>query len=114
VHDDRFRFHLEGRAVHPFVAVERGLIVGEASSRMVPVDRIFFDEGVVAILERMRAAGDAVVLFIEPKGFEPAFQFEVIANRHGPARMHQIRLESECSRTRYCHELIPISAEQRQ
>src|SRR5262249_13114765 len=113
-HDDRVGFRLEGRAVHPFVAVERGLIVGEASSRMVPVDRIFFDEGLVATLERMRTDGEAIVLLIEPNGFEPAFQFEVIANRHGPERMHQVRLESECSMTRYCHDLIPLSGDQRQ
>jgi len=113
-HHDRVEFRREGRAVHPFVAIERGLIVGEAPSRMVPVDRIFFDEGLVSILERMRTAGEAVVLVVEPNGFEPATQFEVIANRHGPERIHQIRLESDCSMTRYCRDLISRLENQRQ
>jgi hypothetical protein len=113
-HHDRVEFRLEGRAVYPFVATERGLIVGEAPSRVIPVDRIFFDEGLVLVLERIRTAGEAVVLLVEPNGFEPAIQFEVIANRHGPVRMHQIRLESECSMTRYCHDLIPRPGDQRQ
>jgi hypothetical protein len=113
-HHDRVEFRLERRTVYPFVAIERGLIVGEAPSRVIPVDRIFFDEGLVSILERMRTAGEAVVLLVEPNGFEPAIQFEVIANRHGPVKMHQIRLESECSMTRYCHDLIPRPGDQRQ
>ena len=113
-HQDRIEFRLEGHAVYPFVAIERGLIVGEATSRVIPVDRIFFDEGLVSILERMRAAGDAVVLLVEPNGFEPAIQFEVIANRHGLGRIRQVRLESECGMTTYCHDLIPRSEDRRQ
>jgi len=113
-HHDRVEFRLEGRAVYPFVAIERGLIVGEAPSRVIPVDRIFFDEGLVSTLERMRTTGDAVVLLVEPNGFEPAIQFEVIANRHGPRGLHQIRLESPCDMTRYCRDLIPQPEDQRQ
>lgn len=99
-------FRLHGLSVDPFVAIGQGLVVGPDSSRVVPVDRVFLDEGLVGTLEQMRAAGKAVVLLIEPNGFETAFQFEVMANRHGPKRMYQIRLESECNIDRYCHDLV--------
>jgi hypothetical protein len=89
-------FRLEGREVEPLVATERGLIIGGRPGRVIPVGRVFFDEGLVATLERMRRLDETVVLLIEPDGFETAFQFEVIANRHGPRRMRQIRLDSEC------------------
>jgi len=113
-HHDRVAFRLEGRAVYPFVAIEQGLIIGAEPSRIIPVDRIFFDDGLIPILERMRATGETIVLLVEPNGFEPAIQFEVIANRHGPGRIHQVRLESPCDMTRYCRDLIPRPDDRRQ
>jgi hypothetical protein len=94
---DNSRFRLEGREVEPLVATERGLVIGGRPARMIPVGRIFFDESLVATLERMRRLDQTVVLLIEPNGLETAFQFEVVANRHGPKRMRQIRLDSDCS-----------------
>ena len=99
-------FRLQGVAVHPFVAIGQGLVVETASARVIPVDRILFDEGLVATLERMREAGETIVLLIDPTGYETAFQFEVMANRYGPTKMRQIRLESECSVERYCRDLV--------
>ena len=89
-------FRLEGREVEPLVATERGLVIGGRPRRVIPVDRVFFDESLVATLERMRRMDETVVLLIEPNGLETAFQFEVVANLHGPKRMRQIRLDSEC------------------
>jgi hypothetical protein len=91
------RFRIEGREVEPLVATERGLVIGSRPSRLIPVGRVFFDASLIVTLERMRSMGEIVVLLIEPNGFETAFQFEVIANLHGPKRMRQIRLDSECS-----------------
>jgi hypothetical protein len=54
----------------------------------------------------MRDAGETIVLLIDPNGYETAFQFEVMANRYGPTKMRQIRLESECSVERYCRDLV--------
>jgi hypothetical protein len=91
------RFRLDGREVEPWVASERGLVIGGRPPRVIPVGRVFFDEGLIETLERMRRLDETIVLLIEPNGFETAFQFEGIANLHGPKRMRQIRLESECS-----------------
>ena len=99
-------FRLQGLAVHPFAAIGQGLVVEAASARVIPVDRVLSDEGLVATLERMRAAGEAIVLLIDPNGYETAFQFEVMANRHGPKKMRQIRLDSECTVERYCRDLV--------
>jgi hypothetical protein len=90
-------FRLEGREVEPLVATERGLVIGSRPPRLIPVGRVFFDESLIVTLERMRRMDEIIVLFIEPDGFETAFQFEVIANLHGPKRMRQVRLDSECS-----------------
>jgi hypothetical protein len=90
-------FRLEGREVEPLVATERGLVIGGRPPRVIPVGRVFFDESLVATLERMRRLDETAVLLIEPNGLETAFQFEVVANRYGPKRMRQIRLDSECS-----------------
>jgi hypothetical protein len=89
-------FRLGDREVEPFIATERGLIVGRSSPRMIPVDKIFFDQALPGILEEMRKADEPVVLLIESNGFETVFQLEAIASRHGPARMRQIRIDSEC------------------
>jgi hypothetical protein len=89
-------FRIGDREVDPFIATEHGLIVGRSSSQMIPVDKIFFDEALPRILEGMRNADAAVVLLIEPNGFETAFQFEAIASRHGPRQMRQVRVDSEC------------------
>jgi hypothetical protein len=109
----KVNFRLHGLSIDPFVAIGQGLVVGADSSRVIPVDRIFLDDGLAGTLERMRAAGKDVVLLIEPDGFETAFQFEVMANRHGAKRMHQIRLESECNIDRYCHHLVRPSGDGR-
>src|SRR5262245_52703004 len=93
---DEVVFRLGGREVEPFVATERGLIVGHSSPRMIPVDKIFFDQALPRILEEMRKADKAVVVLIEPNGFETAFQLEAIASRRGPRRMRQVRIDSEC------------------
>jgi hypothetical protein len=90
-------FRLEGREVEPLVASERGLVIGGRPPRVIPVGRVFFDESLIETLERMRRMDETIVLLIEPNGFETAFQFEGIANLHGPRRMRQIRLESNCS-----------------
>jgi hypothetical protein len=89
-------FRLGDRKVEPFIATERGLIVGRSSPRMIPVDKIFFDQALPGILEEMRKADEAVVVLIEPNGFETAFQLEAIASRHGPGRMRQVRIDSKC------------------
>ena len=89
-------FRVGDRKVDPFIATEQGLIVGRSSSRMIPVDKIFFDEVLPGVLEEMRKAKEAVVVLIEPNGFETAFQLEAIASRHGPGRMRQVRIDSEC------------------
>jgi hypothetical protein len=93
-------FRFEGRSVDPIFATEQGLVVAASSARVIPVDRIFFDADLVAMLGRMRSADETIFLLIEPKGLEAAFQFEVIANRYGPKRIHQIRLESGCNVTK--------------
>jgi hypothetical protein len=104
-------FRLEDRAVEPLVATERGLIIWSQVPREIPIDRIFFDESLVARLKRMRSMDDTLVLLIEPNGSEAAFQFEVIANLHGPKKMRQVRLYSECGHAKseplpsYCGEL---------
>ena len=92
-----FIFRFEGREVDPLIAAERGLVIGGPSPRVVPVDRIFLDESLVAALEQMRNAGEPVVLLIEPDGLETAFQLEVVAGRHGPRRIRIIRLVSNCN-----------------
>jgi hypothetical protein len=89
-------FRLGDREVEPFIATERGLIVGPSSPRMIPVDKIFFDQTLPGILEQMRKADDAVIVLIEPNGLETAFQLEAIVSRHGPGRMRQVRIDSEC------------------
>jgi hypothetical protein len=89
-------FRLGDREVEPFIATERGLIVGHSSPRMIPVDKIFFDQALPGILEEMRKVDKAVVVLIEPNGFETAFQLEAIISRHGPGRMRQVRIDSEC------------------
>jgi hypothetical protein len=89
-------FRLGDREVEPFIATERGLIVGRSSPRMIPVDKIFFDQALPGILQEMRKADETVVVLIEPNGFETAFQLEAIASRHGPGRMRQVRHDSEC------------------
>ena len=105
-------FRLGGREVDPFIATERGLIIGRSSSRMIPVDKIFFDEALPGILDGMRKADETVVVFIEPNGLETAFQLEAIASRHGPVRMRQVRIDSECHFARMdriasrCDELL--------
>jgi hypothetical protein len=96
-------FRLEGREVEPLVATERGLVIASQPRRLIPVGRVFFDDGLIATLERMRSLGETIVLLIEPNGFETAFQFEVMANLHGPKRMRQIRLDSECSQEKSEH-----------
>jgi hypothetical protein len=110
---DKAGFRLQGVAVDPFVAIGQGLVVGPDSSRVIPVDRIFFDEGLVATLQRMRDAGESVVLLVDRNGFETAFQFEVMVNRHGPKVMHQVRLEAECSVEQSCRDLLHRPADQR-
>ena len=90
-------FRMRGREVEPLVATAEGLVIGSRPPRLVPVGSIFFDQGLVATLEQKRRVDETIVLLIEPNGFETAFQFEVIANLHGPKRMRQIRLDSECS-----------------
>jgi hypothetical protein len=90
-------FRLDGHEVEPLVATERGLVIGGRPPRVIPVGRVLFDESLVATLEQMRRLDETVVLLIEPNGLETAFQFEVVANRHGPKRMRQIRLGSACS-----------------
>lgn len=105
-------FRLGDREIEPFIATERGLIIDRSSSRMIPVDKIFFDETLPAILNGMRKADEAVVVLIEPNGFETAFQLEAIASRHGPVRMRQVRIDSECHFARMdriasrCDELL--------
>lgn len=105
-------FRLGDREVDPFIATERGLIVGRSPSRMIPVDKIFFDQALPGILEEMRKADDAVIVLIEPNGLETAFQLEAIASRHGPERMRQIRIDSECQFARmgrvasHCGDLL--------
>src|SRR5262245_6027943 len=105
-------FRLGDREVEPFIATERGLIVGRSSPRMIPVDKIFFNQALPGILEEMRKADEPVVLLIESNGFETAFQLEAIASRHGPARMRQIRIDSECQFARmervasHCGDLL--------
>lgn len=109
VHD--WRFSLENREVHPFFATHEGLLVAGSSS-FIPVDRIFLDDGLVATLERMRRSDDVVVLLVASEGHEAAFQFEVIASRHGPRRMRQVRLDADCNFVtsgrvgRFCGELL--------
>jgi hypothetical protein len=90
------RFLLQGREIEPFVATEQGLLVGRSARRTIPVDSVFVDGDLVAMLERMRDADEALVLLIESNGLEAAFQFEVVANRHGPREMRQIRLDPGC------------------
>jgi hypothetical protein len=108
--ESNFRF--EGRSVDPILATEQGLVVGPSPTRVIPVSQIFFDTELVAMLGRMRSANATIVLLIESNGLEAAFQFEVIANRYGPKRIHQIRLESGCNVTkdrrtaRNCGDLV--------
>ena len=90
-------FRMRGREIEPLVATGAGLVIGSRPPRLVPVGSIFFDQGLVATLEQMRRTDETIVLLIQPNGFETAFQFEVIANLHGPKRMRQIRLDAECS-----------------
>ena len=52
-------FQVGDRKVDPFIATEQGLIVGRSSSRMIPVDKIFFDEALPGVLEEMRKAKEA-------------------------------------------------------
>ena len=99
-------FRLQGVVVHPFAAIGQGLVVGAPSARVIPVDRILSDEGLVATLGRMRDGGETFVLLIDPSGYDTAFQFEVMANRYGPAKMRQVRLDSECGVERYCRDLV--------
>ena len=89
-------FRLGGREVESFIATERGLIVRHSSLRKIPVDKIFFDQALPGILGEVRKADKALVVFIEPNGFETAFQLEAIISRHGPRRMRQVRIDSEC------------------
>lgn len=106
-----WRFRLENREVHPFFATRDGLLV-EGSSSLIPVERIFLDDGLVATLERMRRSDEVVALLVEPDGHEAAFQFEVIASRHGPRSLRQVRLDSDCNFVtsgrvgRYCGDLL--------
>lgn len=106
-----WHFKAENRTVRPFFATRQGLLVG-ASSSLVPVERIFFDESLVATLEQMRRTDEPIVIFIEPGGHEAAFQFEVMASRYGSKMMRQVRLDSECSFAaparigRFCSELL--------
>lgn len=88
---------LNGHKVEPLVATGRGLMLGGSLSDFIPVGSIFLDEGLVNKLKRMRDADETVVLFIEPNGLETAFQFEVIANRYGPKRILQVRIDSDCN-----------------
>lgn len=90
------KFQLDGVDIEPFVATKDGLSIGGPTARLIPVNRIFDDEDLIAKLEQMRSADKTAVLFIDPNGFETAFQFEVIANTHGPKRMRQVRFDSEC------------------
>jgi hypothetical protein len=101
-------FRLDGRKVGPWVATEQGLATGTSPQDVIPVGRILLDEDLVNKLKRMRDAGETLVLFIDPKGLETSFQFEVIANRYGPKRILQVRLDSDCHHAkserlaRYC------------
>jgi hypothetical protein len=90
-------FRLEGRTVEPLVATRRGLAIGGSPSGIIPVDRIFLDQDLIDRMKRMRDHDETIVLLIEPDGLETAFQFDVIANRYGPKRMLQVRLDSDCS-----------------
>jgi len=96
----QFIFRFAGREVDPLIAAERGLVIGGPSPPVVPVDRIFLDESLVATLEQMRNAGEPVILLIEPDGLETAFQLEIVAGRHGPRRMRVTRLVSNCNPTK--------------
>jgi hypothetical protein len=103
-------FRLGDREVEPFIATERGLIVGRSSPRMIPVDKIFFDQALPGILEEMRKADEAVVVLIEPNGFETAFQLEAIASRHGPGRMRGINSKCQFAKIEavasHCDDLL--------
>src|SRR5216683_3733930 len=48
-------FRFEGHSVDPIFATEKGLVLGASFARVIPVDRIFFDADLVAMLSRMRS-----------------------------------------------------------
>jgi hypothetical protein len=89
-------FRLNGQEVEPWIAAKQGLLIGPAHRDLVPYDRILDDNQLAAKLERLRAAGERLLLIIEPDGLETAFLFESALSLHGPRTIHQIRLDSAC------------------
>jgi hypothetical protein len=93
---DTSTFRVGGQDVEPMVATAAGLITLSSNRDLIPIGHMFFDKGLVAKLEDMRRLNQPLVLLIEPSGSETAFQFEVLANRHGPKRITQVRLDTDC------------------
>ncbi|GMO22148.1 hypothetical protein [Bradyrhizobium sp. TM233] len=96
-------FQLEGRRVTPWLATRAGLAIDGSPANLIPLDRMFLDQSLTAALQGVQRANARLVLFIAPDGNEAAFQFEVIASRHGIRRMRQVRLEAGCERAIVAH-----------
>jgi hypothetical protein len=93
---DHPQMTFQGQAIQPLFATPHGLRMGSGTADTIPADRILDDQRLAARLQHMREAGEALLLVIEPEGFEAAFLFEAVTSIHGPKRSWQIRLDTAC------------------
>lgn len=91
---------VRGQSAWPIVAQRDGLRLTEASNRVVSLDAIPDDGGLRALLQRLRDAGEPLVLVIEPDGQEAAFVLEPLAAAQGPQEIQQIRADRPCGEAR--------------
>jgi hypothetical protein len=94
---DHTAITFQGQAVQPLFATPRGLQIGPGTADTIPVDRILDDQRLTVRLQHMRETGEALLLVIEPEGFEAAFLFEAVTSIYGPKRSWQIRLDTPCT-----------------
>jgi hypothetical protein len=93
----RADLRIDGRPAQPFVAGAQGLKITGEAARLVDVERILDDRPLALALQRLRDQQHPVLLLIEPDGHESAFLFETVAAVHGPARIHQVRIDQACT-----------------
>lgn len=90
---------VDGRSAAALVAGAGGLrLVGEGG-RLVGLDAIADDPGLIGLLDRLRQDDRPLLLVVEPDGLEAAFLSEPVLAAHGPRDLREVRATDTCAAT---------------
>lgn len=85
-----------GQSAVTIAASDQGLSLPGHVDHLIGLDAIGHDPQLRHLLEGARDRGAPLVLLIDPKGSEAAFELEPVMAAHGPKQIYQVRLDSAC------------------